>query len=55
MTSPLASCSLMPDVPDGLPISPALGHTEPKVVALVLAELRRDHPALYGSVLIGVP
>jgi hypothetical protein len=34
---------------------PGIGpHTEPKVVALVLAELRRDHPALYGSVLIGV-
>jgi hypothetical protein len=35
---------------------PGIGpHTEPKVVALVLAELRRDHPALYGSVLIRVP
>jgi hypothetical protein len=35
---------------------PGIGpHTEPKAVALVLAELRRDHPALYGSVQTGVP
>jgi len=33
---------------------PGIGpYTEPKVVALVLAELRRDHPALYGSVQTG--
>jgi hypothetical protein len=35
---------------------PGIGpHTEPQTVALVLAELRRDHPALYGSVQTGVP
>jgi hypothetical protein len=35
---------------------PGIGpHTEPKTVALVLAELRRDHPALYGSVQTGAP
>jgi hypothetical protein len=35
---------------------PGIGpHTEVQTVALVLAELRRDHPALYGSVRTGVP
>ena len=35
---------------------PGIGpHTEPQTVALVLAELRRDHPALYGSVQTGAP
>jgi hypothetical protein len=35
---------------------PGIGpRTEPKTVALVLAELRRDHPALYGSVQTGAP
>jgi hypothetical protein len=35
---------------------PGIGpHTEPQTVALVLAELRREHPALYGAVQIGVP
>ena len=35
---------------------PGIGpHREPQAVALVLAELRRDHPALYGSVQTGVP
>jgi hypothetical protein len=34
---------------------PGIGpHTEPQTVALVLAELRREHPALYGSVQTGV-
>ena len=27
MTSPLASCSLMPEIPGGVPINPVLGHT----------------------------
>jgi hypothetical protein len=35
---------------------PGIGpHTEVQTVALVLAELRRDYPALYGSVQAGVP
>jgi hypothetical protein len=34
---------------------PGIGpHTEVQTVALVLAELRREHPALYGSVPTGV-
>jgi hypothetical protein len=34
---------------------PGIGpHTEVQTVALVLAELRRKHPALYGSVETGV-
>jgi hypothetical protein len=54
MTSPLASCWPMPEIPGGVPISLASGHTEVQTVALVLAELRREHPALYGSVQTGV-
>ena len=35
---------------------PGIGpHTEVQTVALVLAELRREHPARYGAVQAGVP
>jgi hypothetical protein len=35
---------------------PGIGpHTEVQTVALTLAELRRDHPGLYGSVQTGAP
>lgn len=35
---------------------PGIGpHTEVQTVALVIAELQRDYPALYGSVQTGVP
>ena len=35
---------------------PGIGpHTEVQTVALVLAELRREHSSLYGSVQTGVP
>ena len=35
---------------------PGIGpHTEVQTVVLVLAELRREHPSLYGSVQTGVP